>query len=89
LFAPQVGVGVDLDQGEAQRAVDFLTEAAHPFQFLSGRDDILSCRALRGEFEHRTAAGRGGPPEREQFVLGGERSGDGFAVHGAVGQGAR
>jgi hypothetical protein len=56
LLAPQVGVGVDLDEREAQRAVDLAAEPPHPLEFLLGCDDVLARRPLRRQFEHRPAA---------------------------------
>jgi hypothetical protein len=58
--------------------------APHPLQFLLGRDDVLTRNSLRGQFEDGLAAGRHGPAQTEQFVLGGKGSRNGLAVHGAV-----
>ena len=77
LLAPQVRVGIDLDQRERDRSVDFAAQPPHPLQFLLRPDDVLARGSLGGQFEHRLAAGRHGPAETEQFVLGGEGAGTG------------
>ncbi len=88
-LAPQVRVGVHLDQRERHRSVDLAAQPPHPVQFLLRGDDVLARGSLRGQLEHRLAAGRHGAAKTEQLVLGGERAGHGLAVHRAVSHRAR
>ncbi|CAG7209929.1 hypothetical protein PICSAR30_03446 [Mycobacterium avium subsp. paratuberculosis] len=88
-LAPQVRVGVHLDQRERHRPVDLAAEPAHPVQLLLGPDDVLARGPLRGQLEHRLTAGRHGAAQTEQLLLGGERAGHGLAVHRAVAHRAR
>jgi hypothetical protein len=89
LFAPQFRRGVHLDHPERDRPVDLSAQALHPVQFLLGRDDVLACHSLRSQLEDGLAAGRHGPAEPEQLVLGGIGSRNRLAVDGAVTDGAR
>ena len=85
LFAPEVGVGVDLDQRERQGPLDLGAQASHPLQFLLRRDDVLACCALRGQLENGLAAGCHRPAEAEHLVFGGKGARHRLAVHGPVG----
>ena len=89
LLTPEVRVGIDLDQREAQRAVDLLPEPAHPLQFDLRRNDVLARSPLGRQLEHRATACGERPTEREQLILGGEGSRHRLTVHRPVRQRAR
>ena len=53
LLAPEVGVGVDLDQRKRQGSLDLGAQALHPLEFLLGRDDVLAGRRPAGPARRR------------------------------------
>ncbi len=88
-LAPQVGRGVDLDEGEGDRAVDGGRQPAHPVDLELRGHDVLAGRARRGQLEDAGAQFAERGADAEQLVLGGVGAGDRLAVDGQVGDGAR
>ena len=60
-LAPQVGRGVDLDEGEGDRPADLRRQPAHPVDLLGRPDDVLAGRTGGGQLEHAGARARRAP----------------------------
>ncbi len=85
---PQVRGGVQLEEGEADRAVDLGAEARHPVDLLVRIRGVQPVDGGRGQLEHAAADLAQRAADAEQLVFRGEGAGDRLAVHGTVGQGA-
>ena len=86
-LSPQVGFGIDLDEGEGDGPLDLGGQPAHPIHLLRRAEDVLSGDAGRGELEDTGSQVAERPADAEQLVLGCVGTRHRFPVDGSVGDG--
>jgi len=82
--SPLLGIVLHLVHAEGDRSPDLGRELAHPRHLHRSLDHVQPVGSGGRQLEHTGTGIAQGVPQCEQLVVGGERTGDGLAVHGPV-----